>query len=251
MRGDGNFYYFLRPNYDWNMLYIKSKVLCIMDIRFNKCQRRKIRKLLRCFHGKEHVDLYRVFKAIAYLVYTDCQWKMLHTYYPRPTTVYYHFRKWSESRNLILFLHRLVKARRKKTGRRGEPAVAVVDSQSVRSAYSQSQKGIDGFKKVKGIKRHIPVDSEGLLLLCDVTTANVHDSKGVAMLLSDMRIHYPTVSLVKADHGYRGIDSALDGFVVECVKSNFGTQRFIPISGRRVVERTNAWLDNFRRLCRN
>ena len=59
------------------------------------------------------------------------------------------------------------------------------------------------------------------------------------------------VSLVKADYGYRGIDSALDGFVVECVKSNFGTQRFIPISGRRVVERTNAWHDNFRRLCRN
>ena len=142
-----------------------------MDIRFNKCQRRQIRKQLRCFHGKEHVDLYRVFKAIAYLVYTGCQWQMLPTYYPRPTTVYYHFRKWSESRNLILFLHRLVKARRKKTGRRGEPAVTVVDSQSVRSAYPQSQKS--------------------------------------------------------------------------------GTHQFIPISGRRVVERTNASLDNFRRLCRN
>ncbi|MDE5644010.1 MAG: hypothetical protein K2I56_11055, partial [Muribaculaceae bacterium] len=59
------------------------------------------------------------------------------------------------------------------------------------------------------------------------------------------------VLLVKADHGYRGTDSALGGFVVECVKSNFGTQRFIPMSGRRVVERINAWLDNFRRLCRN
>ncbi len=155
MRGDGNFYSFLRPDYDRNMLYIKSKVLGIMDIGFNKSQRRQIRKLRRCFHGKEHVDLYRVFKAIAYP------------------------------------------------------------------------------------------------LLCDVTTANTHDSKGVAMLLSDVRIHYPTVSLVKADHGYRGIDSTPDGFTVECVKSNFGTQRFIPMSGRRVVEQTNAWLENFRRLCHN
>ncbi len=95
------------------------------------------------------------------------------------------------------------------------------------------------------------MDSDGLPLLCDVTTANVYDSKGVAMLLSDMRIYYSSISLVKADHGYRGIDSTLDGFTIECVKSNFGTHQFIPISGRWVVERTNAWLENFRRLCRN
>ena len=106
-------------------------------------------------------------------------------------------------------------------------------------------------KKVKGIKRQILVDSEGLPLLCDVTTANVHDSKGVDILLSDMQIYYPSVSLVKADQGYRGIDSSLDGIVVECVKSNFGSRDFIPLSGRWVVERTNAWLENFRRLCRN
>ena len=110
--------------------------------------------------------------------------------------------------------------------------VAVIDSHSVRSGYSQSQKGIDGFKKVKGIKRQILVDSEGLPLLCDVTTANVHNSKGVNILLTDMQIYYPTVSLVKADYGYRGNDSSLDGIVVKCVKSSFGTQCFIPLSGR-------------------
>ena len=176
---------------------------------------------------------------------------MLPGYFPRPTTVYYHFRKWSESENLILSQHSLVRVRRRKIGRKTEPTVAVIDSQSVRSGYSQSQKGIDGFKKVKGIKRQILVDSEGLPLLCDVTTANVHDSKGVDILLSDMQIYYPSVSLVKADQGYRGIDSSLDGIVVECVKSNFGSRDFIPLSGRWVVERTNAWLENFRRLCRN
>ena len=222
-----------------------------MNITFNKHQRRLIKKFIRKFHGRARVNLYEVFKAMAYLVYTGCQWRMLPTYYPRPTTVYYHFRKWSESDNLIVFLHQLVRARRRKISRRGEPTVAVIDSQSVRSAYSQSQKGVDGFKKIKGIKRQILVDANGLPLLCDITTANVHDSKGVAMLLSDMRIHYPSVSLVKADQGYRGIDSTLEGVVVECVKSNFGTQEFIPLSGRWVVERTNAWLENFRRLCRN
>lgn len=223
-----------------------------MNITFNKHQKKLIKKLLGRFHGKERVDLYEVFRAIAYLVRTGCQWKMLPTYFPKPTTVYYHFRKWSESYNLIEFLHRLVRLRRKSLHRKREPSIAVVDSQSVRSAYAQSQKGGDGFKKIKGIKRQILVDSGGLPLLCDVTTANVHDSKGVAILLSDTKIHYPTISLIKADKGYRGIDSTVtDEMVVECVKSNFGISDFIPLSGRWVVERTNAWLDNYRRLCRN
>ena len=178
-----------------------------MNITFNKRQKRQTKKLTDRFHGRERVNLYEVFKAIAYLVYTGCQWKMLPTYFPRPTTVYYHFRKWSESDNLIMFLHSLVRVRRRQNGRKNEPTVAVIDSQSVRSGYSQSQKGVDGFKKVKGLKRHILVDSNGLPLLCDVTTANVHDSKGVDTLLSNMRIYYPTVYLVKADQGYRGVDS--------------------------------------------
>ncbi|MDE6300915.1 MAG: IS5 family transposase [Muribaculaceae bacterium] len=202
-------------------------------------------------HGRERVSLFEVFKAIAYMVYTGCQWKMLPTYFPKHTTVYYHLRKWSETDNLTRFLHRLVGMRRRKIGRKSEPTVVVLDSQSVRSGYSLSQKGVDGFKKIKGIKRHILVDSNGLPLLCDITTANVHDSKGVDILLSDMKIYYPTVSLVKADRGYQGVNFTADSAFIECVKFNFGSQMFIPISGRWVVERTNAWLENFRRLCRN
>lgn len=120
-----------------------------------------------------------------------------------------------------------------------------------RSGYAQSQKGVDGFRKEKGIKRQILVDAEGFSLLAEVTTANVHDSKDVGKLLKDMEILYPSVSLVKADKGYRGTDSTLDGCVVECVKPDFGTSEFRPVSGRWVVERTNSWLENYRRLCRN
>lgn len=85
----------------------------------------------------------------------------------------------------------------------------------------------------------------GFLLLAEVITANVHDSKGAAMLLKDMRLYYPSVSLVKADKGYRGVDSGFDGCVVECAKSNFDTAEFRPLSDLRVVERTNSWLENF------
>ena len=76
-------------------------------------------------------------------------------------------------------------------------------------------------------------------------------SKGAAKLLTDMKKYYSTIALVKADYGYRGADCSPDGCVLECVKSNFGSTEFVPVSGRWVVERTNAWLENFRRLCRN
>ena len=101
-----------RGEYNDNLLYynkITTLKLAKMTISFNKRQPCKIRKFLTSFHGREHTDLYDVFRAIAYIVYTECQWKMLPTYYPRPTTVYCHFRKWSESNNMILFLQHPVR----------------------------------------------------------------------------------------------------------------------------------------------
>lgn len=75
----------------------------------------------------------------------------------------------------------------------------------MRSALPQSHKGIDGNKRLKGIKRQIAVDSHGLPLAISTTTANVHDSKGTSWLIKTLAELYPTVSLVKADNGYLGI----------------------------------------------
>ncbi|MCM1504413.1 MAG: transposase [Muribaculum sp.] len=119
----------------------------------------------------------------------------------------------------------------------------------------QSQKGIDGNKRIKGIKRHIAVDSEGLPLAVAITTANVHDSKAAYPLIADLSAQYESLEIIKADNGYKGkltetIKEVLS-IDVQCIKSNYGTSEFIPLEGRWVVERTIAWLDNFRRLCRN
>ncbi len=89
-----------------------------MKIKFKPCQRKRIRKFLSGFHGKERTDLYKIFTAIAYLVYTGCQWKMLPQYYPPPRTVYYNFRKWSESTKLVFFLRSLVAEGRRKMSRK-------------------------------------------------------------------------------------------------------------------------------------
>lgn len=218
--------------------------------RLNKTQERVLKKLISKLHNKERVDMLQVIKAIIFLLHTGCQWHLLPSQFPKFGTVYYHFRHLSDSNILPGILARLAHTHRKHKGKHPCPTIAIIDSQSVRNGHPQSQKGVDGYKKVKGIKRQIAVDEDGLPLCLDITTANVHDSKGVDNLLRDIKLYYPPLALIKTDKGYRGI-SHHTGIEVNCVKSNFGSTDFIPLEGRWVVERTIAWLDNYRRLSRN
>lgn len=148
----------------------------------------------------------------------------------------------------------LVEGRRGAPGQPPDPEESVVYSQSVRSGLPQSEKGIDGNKRIKGIMRHVSVESNGYVLSAVSTKVNTHDSKGAIPLIVNVMNDHRTVCRVKANLGYRSLESALgniDGVTLECVKSNFGTPRFIPLQGRWVVERTFSWMDNFRRLTRN
>ncbi len=132
--------------------------------------------------------------------------------------------------------------------------MAIIDSQSVRDGLPQSRKGVDGNKRIKGIKRHIAADSGGLTLGVVVTRANIHDSKEAYPLIGVLCAQHPYVKTIKVDYGYRGglIEVAKTALSIDlqCVKSNYGTSEFIPLEGRWVVERTIAWLDRFSRLCR-
>ena len=196
-----------------------------------------------------------IVNAIAYVVKTGCQWNMLPSCYPNWKSVYHHYRSWSDRGWFDALLRRLVGFRRQECGRNEQPTVAVIDSQSVRQNLPHSEKGIDGHKRVKGIKRHISVDSAGYPLSVHVTTANIHDSKAAIPLIISTLNRYRTIETIKADKGYRsGFVELLKGCMnvtLECVKSNFGTSEFIPMKGRWVVERTFSWLDNYRRLARN
>ncbi len=135
------------------------------------------------------------------------------------------------------------------------PTVTVIDSQSVRTGLPQAISGIDGGKRVKGIKRHIAVDDNGYPLGMSITTANVHDSKGADPLISSVLSDHKQIAVIKADMGYRGAfkDVPLEelGISLQCVKSNYGSKGFVPIDGRWVVERTLSWLQAYRRLMRN
>ena len=169
--------------------------------------------------------------------------------------IYSHFRTLGDKEIFCKIKRKLLENKRIKSGKRKYPSVAVIDSQSVRSGLSKSEKGIDGNKKIKGIKRHISVDSDGNPLEIIITKANIHDSKASAALISKTKINFPNIEIIKADNGYKSnINSLIKDLLsidIQCVKSNFGTSEFIPIQGRWVVERTISWLDNFRRLARN
>ena len=137
-------------------------------------------------------------------------------------------------------------------GRNERSYTGIVDSQSIRQVSHQSEKGVDGYKCVKGIKRHIVTDSQGYPLTVLVTTANVSDAKSVYPVIFKAMEEISSIRVFKADKGYRGaMEHALpmvSDATLRCVKSNFGNSEFIPLEGRWVVERTFSWLGGRRRI---
>lgn len=200
-------------------------------------------------------DIHAILNAIFYLVKTGCQWNMLPPCFPHWKTVYHHFRSLSEKGVFSKALISLVSGYRGALGEHIHPCVAVLDSESVRSGLIHSCKGVDGYKKIKGIKRQILTDTHGYPLMVHTTTANVNDSKGAVPLLGNANISFPALKEIKADKGYRGCGKIINDMGIEinvrCVKSNYGTSDFQPLEGRWVVERTISWMSNYRRLNRN
>ena len=136
-----------------------------------------------------------------------------------------------------------------------DASLGIMDFQSVKWGNNKALNDIDGNKKVKGIKRHIIVDKNGFLIAVMVTVANIHDSKAGYLLMCMLKNLCSSVKTIIADGGYRGqltenIKNTL-GYVLQVVVSGFQKQGFRPIKKRWIIERTFAWFDNDRRLCRN
>ena len=140
-------------------------------------------------------------------------------------------------------------------GRKEKTSMAIVDAQSVKNTESAHQKGYDAGKKVSGIKRHIAVDTNGLLHAVTVTTANVTDRDGA---LEMTRAHKESLSEIEnmlVDGGYSGEKFArkvkrIIGAKVEVVKRN-ELHKFVVLPRRWVVERSFSWIEKCRRLWKN
>jgi len=214
-----------------------------------------IKKVLNIQERKRKHDLREIWNAIFYLVKTGCQWRMLPNDFPKWQLVYYYYRKWAELEEFDLLLSKLLGTVRVKMGQSELPNLGIVDSQSVRWGNNRSLNGIDGNKKVKGIKRHVVVDKNGFLIAIMVTVANIYDGKAVLLLMRVLKELCSSVKVILADGGYRGeiVDTVKKsfGFIIEVVTGGYKGQGFRPVKKRWVVERTFSWFDNNRRLCRN
>ena len=209
------------------------------------------------FGGRRRTtDTRRILDGIFYLLKTGCQWRQLPKDFPPWRTVYGYFQQWGDNGVLKRIQRTLYFAVRKASGRSRLPKIVVIDSQSVKTGKMGGVRGYDGGKRVKGRKRHFAVDSLGMPLAVSVTAANVHDLRGAKRVLPQVRKFLLRRSFRKiyADGAY--IAQSFKNWAKEKydatvhIAKNLAQKfkQFIPVSQRWVVERTFAWLQDFRRL---
>jgi putative transposase len=146
-----------------------------------------------------------VLDAVFYVLKTGCQWRMLPKDFPPWQTVFHYFRRWRLDGVWERMNRALRRSLRKRLGREPEPSAGIVDAQSVKTTgVGGEQRGFDGGKKVRGRKRHILVDTEGLVVEAQVHSAKVPDQDGIRRLLGPARDRLPRLSHLWVDAGYRG-----------------------------------------------
>jgi putative transposase len=198
-----------------------------------------------------------IFDAIFYVLRTGCPWRYLPANFPPWQTVFYHFRRLRHKGTWFRLLTALREAERERVGRNAQPSAAIMDAQSVKTVEeSAGICGFDAHKCVKGRKRHILVDTLGLLLAVYVTSADLHDGKGARCLLAGLAPLYPRLKKIWADAAYRGQELAAwcraeGSWDLEVVEHTPGTRSFSILPRRWVVERTLSWISRNRRMSKD
>ncbi|MDT5175775.1 MAG: hypothetical protein QOG37_3026 [Mycobacterium sp.] len=191
-----------------------------------------------------------------YVLRTGCAWRHLpHDFTVSWSAAHKHFLRWCRTGTWAPILTTVRGEVRTRSGRRSRPTAAVVDSSSVKASPVTGPRGFDGAKKVDGVKRHVLVDSAGVLVAAVVTAADVQDRAAIPTLLRKAKRIAPTISHVWVDKGYTGqavtIAAAQAGVTVDVVSGPKPGCGFIVQPHRWVVERTNGWINHCRRIDRH
>lgn len=206
--------------------------------------------------GRPPLDRRWVLDAILYVVRTGCQWRLLPADFPCWQSVYTVFRRWRIS-GVWDRIHSILRCRcRIAMGKRRKPTVSIVDSQSVRTAEGGLHRGYDAGKKVTGRKRHLAVDSLGLIWALMVQPASWQDHLGAVPLLARLYLSCPRLKVLFADAAYArgGLPEWLKRtfrWVLQPVLRSIRVRRFVVLPKRWIVERTFAWIIRHRRHARD
>jgi transposase len=205
---------------------------------------------------REHA-LREVFNGLRWIVRAGAPWRMLPTNLPPWHTVYQQAQRWIEAGVFEAIVHDLRRLLREVEDRAPEPRAAILDSRTLQSSpESGARAGYDGYKRRRGSKVHLAVDTLGHLLAVLVTPADEQDRAQVKALVE--QVQSATGEMVEVgfvDQGYTGARPAADaaerGIRLEVVKLPEAKRGFVLLPRRWVVERSNAWMARFRRLARD
>jgi transposase len=214
-------------------------------------------------HGGAHrtVDIREVLNGLLYILSTGCQWRAIPKDLPPRSTLHDYLDRWGYDGTLERLHHALYVQCREQAGRQASPTGAIIDSQSVKSAEKGGRAidpaGYDSGKKIKGKKRHLLVDTQGLVLQVIVHAADIQDRDGGVLLLASLFGLFPFLRKLYADAGYQGakfqnaLKRVLRQVRLEIVRRSDVAKGFVVLPKRWIVERTIGWLNRCRRLAKD